>query len=645
MNQIEKIIQATSTSQIKRIPFSRDINILRATAVLAVVLYHAEIQLFRGGWLGVDIFFVISGYLISNIIISELNQKKFTFKNFYIKRVKRILPALVSTLIFTIPFAYILLAPLAMIEYGKSLISSLFFYSNYYFNSLDFYNSEPSKFFPLLHTWSLSIEEQFYILFPGFIFLIFKFRKSYTFSFVSILFLISIFINSLTGANEKFYLIQYRIWELLFGCLVMILSQNIKIKKTSGIGFMIVAFSVVFFDDSLVNYIEPKLIATLGASLILVSPSSKLDTENIFSLWFNKIGLISYSLYLFHQPVFAFSRIILKRNQIDESLLLVSLIFLVTLVIANFNYKYVEMRFINSTSLNVKYLFFLILIFIFYFFINSNRGVTSQYEDIYFGLEKYYQEDQRAGVNEKYCQEITAYYCEIGDTNLPSIIVVGDSHLTTLTRYLNNNLDYSEYSLVIFLEQGCPFFLTDAVSTRGKCPNDKKFDSVLSKINKESIVIFGGRFPRYFKGLDFSTNLGSIEDDIEENPTLIKDIDNSINFLSKNSKTLILLYPVPELGVYPLELYLNKFLNIEESLSYDRKYWDDYAYEINSYFDNKELINLEKIDSDEIFCNNFIYDKCTASLDGTMFYWDDDHLSYDGVSYIADKILKIIENK
>ena len=116
------------------------------------------------------------------------------------------------------------------------------------------------------------------------------------------------------------------------------------------------------------------------------------------------------------------------------------------------------MRFINATSLNVKYLFFFILIFIFYFFINSNRGITNQYEDIYFGLEKYYQEDQRAGVNEKYCNEISVYYCEIGDTNLPSIIVVGDSHLTTLSRYLNNNLDYSEYSLVIFLEQGCPFF-------------------------------------------------------------------------------------------------------------------------------------------------------------------------------------------
>ena len=162
---MNKIFEFIDISKIDRISFRGDINGLRAIAVLAVVLYHADIGPFKGGWLGVDIFFVISGYLISNIIISELNNNSFSFSNFYIRRVRRILPALFSTLIFTIPFSYLLLTPKGMMEYTKSVVSSIFFYANYYFQNLDFYNAEPTKVMPLLHTWSLSIEEQFYLFF------------------------------------------------------------------------------------------------------------------------------------------------------------------------------------------------------------------------------------------------------------------------------------------------------------------------------------------------------------------------------------------------------------------------------------------------------------------------------------------------
>ena len=146
------ILDITDISEIKRISFRQDINGLRAIAVLAVVFYHADIELFKGGWLGVDIFFVISGYLISNIIISELNEGTFSFKNFYLRRVRRILPALFSTLLLTIPFAYFFLTPKAMTEYIDSLVASIFFYANYHFMNLDFYIAESTKVMPLLHT-------------------------------------------------------------------------------------------------------------------------------------------------------------------------------------------------------------------------------------------------------------------------------------------------------------------------------------------------------------------------------------------------------------------------------------------------------------------------------------------------------------
>ena len=136
------IFKLIDIADIKRISFRQDITGLRAIAVLAVVFYHAEIELFKGGWLGVDIFFVISGYLISNIIISELNEGTFTFKNFYLRRVRRILPALFSMLLLTIPFGYFLLTPKAIEEYVNSMIASVFFYANYYFQNLDFYVAE-----------------------------------------------------------------------------------------------------------------------------------------------------------------------------------------------------------------------------------------------------------------------------------------------------------------------------------------------------------------------------------------------------------------------------------------------------------------------------------------------------------------------
>src|SRR5210317_840760 len=172
---MRKINELLNISNINRISFRKDINGLRAIAVLAVVFYHADIEFFKGGWLGVDVFFVISGYLISNIIISELNEGTFSFKNFYLRRVRRIFPALFSTLLLTIPFAYFFLTPKAMKEYVDSLVASVFFYANYHFMNLDFYVAESTKLMPLLHMWSLAIEEQYYLLFPLFAYIVYKF--------------------------------------------------------------------------------------------------------------------------------------------------------------------------------------------------------------------------------------------------------------------------------------------------------------------------------------------------------------------------------------------------------------------------------------------------------------------------------------
>jgi peptidoglycan/LPS O-acetylase OafA/YrhL len=633
-------------SNISRIDYRIDITTLRAVAVLAVVFYHAEFKLFKGGWLGVDIFFVISGFLISNIIISELNNNTFTFREFYLRRVRRILPALTSTLLISIPFAYFLLSPLALLEYGKSLISSIFFYSNYYFNTLDFYNAEPSRYLPLLHTWSLSIEEQFYILFPGFVFIVYKFKKHALFIFLNVLFVTSIFLNSLTPSNDKFYEIQFRIWELLLGAIVMMVYINVKIKNTHYLGTIFIFYAILSFDDTLINNIEPKLIVNIGTALVLLNSKKNLSLKNSYSIlltkYFEKIGLISYSLYLLHQPFFAFLRITFKKYQIQESIIATSIFILVLIVISNLQYQLIEKRFLKKRSLNLKHVIFLAPILLFSIYISQSQGVTRQYEAVYSNLEKYYSEEQRGGAYFKDCDLNYDLFCKSGNKDLPNLIIIGDSHLTTLSKYIQDNIDYEKYNLVVMAKQGCPFFLPEMVSERGQCSNSEKYNTLIQEMNDESIVIFGGRFPRYFTGVDFESNYGSIDDKINANPDLYEDVTTTLNFISQNNKLGIFIYPIPELGLFPLEYYLNKFLQINESLSYERSYWDDYTRESNIYLDALTYSNIIKIKSQEIFCSEIIKDRCTAAKNGTMFYWDDDHLSYDGASFLGVKILEIV---
>ena len=351
-----------------------NLQFLRAFAAINVVFYHSIgaqvaksdnrffLDVFQGwGACGVDIFFVISGYLISNIIISDLNNNNFSFKDFYLKRVKRILPALFSTLLLSFPLAYWLLTPKAMLEYAQSLIASLVFYSNYYFQNLDFYIAEPAKYMPLIHTWSLAIEEQFYLIFPLLCFILYKFNKKILSLFLGLIFLYSIFLNSTTNELVKFYKIQYRAWELILGSIVMIFQKKINIKHIEKVGFIIIIFSIFYFDDSMLtlNSLEPRLLSNLGVSMVLLSSKNGFIDNLLSNKYISLIGLSSYSIYLFHQPIFAFLRIFQSKYLVNDSIYLLSSTMLALFLISYLNWKFVEKKF---QSLSLKNLTIAILL-------------------------------------------------------------------------------------------------------------------------------------------------------------------------------------------------------------------------------------------------------------------------------------------
>ena len=235
-----------------KINYRPEIDGLRAIAVLAVIFYHAQLiffgeTIFKGGFIGVDIFFVISGYLITSLILKELEHTgKFSFSYFYERRARRILPALIVVIILSLPFGWFYLLPESFIEFLKSIFYSLGFSSNFYFHYSGLqYGTEDGLFKPLLHTWSLSVEEQYYIFFPIILLTIYKFFRKYLLSFLFLGFLISILIADWGSKNypsATFYFLHTRMWELITGSLLAYFEISRKGRSNNSILNLILPF-------------------------------------------------------------------------------------------------------------------------------------------------------------------------------------------------------------------------------------------------------------------------------------------------------------------------------------------------------------------------------------------------------------------
>ena len=261
--------------------YRAEIDGLRALAVLPVILFHAGFEQFSGGFVGVDVFFVISGYLITTIIISEMAEGKFSIVNFYERRARRILPALFFVMAACLPFAWLWLTPNDLKDFGQSLVAVSTFSSNILFWFESGYFEGTAELKPLLHTWSLAVEEQFYIFFP--LILIFftknNYFKNFVFVALCILFFSSLFYseyNSSKNISSNFYLIYSRVWELMFGSIIAYVSlkanyrSNITSKYFSSIGMILLISSVFLLDKTITHPSFYTLIPVLGVGMIIL---------------------------------------------------------------------------------------------------------------------------------------------------------------------------------------------------------------------------------------------------------------------------------------------------------------------------------------------------------------------------------------
>ncbi len=634
--------------KVEKLNFREDINFLRALAVLSVITYHIKPEFLPGGWLGVDMFFFISGYLISNKIIVDLNNGEFKFKDFYKKRIKRILPALFSVLIFTIPFAYILLPPKDLYIYLNSFVSSVLFYSNFFFQNLDFYNSPNSKLFPLLHMWSLSIEEQYYIIFPIILFLIYKFRKRHLFSFLIILTLFSIFLNVIDFGNIMFYQLHFRIWEFFIGVIFTFTSKKFEFStNTKIIGLSVMLFSLISFNDSMINIFYTKFICLLGVFLYLSKTKITYKVEAVNQIKIiQHIGLISYSLYLFHQPIFVFLRIF-ESNVRELSFYVLPLSLLFLFFISHLNWKLIETPFQQNFT-NKKQL---VLFGSFFALVLSTT--TLLYEDSFVNkfsdlpskvLLLSFKNQDVVSQNGVSCDNRTVDDTCVFTSPLAkqNIYVIGDSSLRTLSSALLESSEIKNYNLIHFGGNDCMFLLNTKVS-KESCPKKEitEMDNFIRNINN-SIVVYGGRIPRYLSGKGFDNTFVAENNDI----LVIDDFEikliETIEFLA-NKNQIILLYPIPEQGWNIPELYFYKKVEWGETVSYPSFIWYERTQKSNNLLNSIKSENILRIYPDEIFCDSFVKDECVGAINEMIFYSDDDHLSIEGSRLLAKKIFEALE--
>lgn len=431
--------------------YRREIDGLRALAVVAVILFHAGLQTFSGGFVGVDVFFVISGYLITSILLVQKQEGTFTLLGFYERRARRILPALFVVMFACLPFAWLWMLPSDIKDFSKSVIAVSVLGSNILFWRESGYFEKAAELKPLLHTWSLAVEDQYYLIFPVFLLLMWRLGKRWIVGSLVVVALISLSVahwGSFHKPEASFYLFPTRGWEILIGSIVafyLFSKNNMESGRQttdqifSLIGLALIGCAVFMFDNNTPFPGAYALMPTIGTALIILFSNPQ--------TWVNKllsskplvgVGLISYSAYLWHLPLFVFARHS-KIVEPDPTLLLSLAVF--ALIPAYVSWKYIETPFRNRHFLQRSILFSL-----FIFLTTSFIGVGLYGYSTDGGLDRYSTEDrelagfdfEEAGryVRRNFDEKILAAF---NGSDQKKVLIIGDSYAEDLLNALQES--------------------------------------------------------------------------------------------------------------------------------------------------------------------------------------------------------------
>jgi peptidoglycan/LPS O-acetylase OafA/YrhL len=346
--------------------YRREIDGLRALAVIPVMLYHANIPLFQGGFVGVDVFFVISGYLITSLIAGEIEAGSFSLLRFYERRVRRIAPALVLVMAVCIPFAWLLFFPPDFNNFARSLAPVSLGYANIFFWQHLSYFGPSAESLPLIHTWSLSVEEQFYLLFPLLMISLWPLGRRTLVRVVLYLGLASFGLAQFSAyryPTTAFFFLHTRAWELFLGAYLVMKETEFEVASLKRIskeslaifGLISILASSLTFNSNLPYPSVWTLLPTIGAALVInFADKNTLAGRFLSTSLLFQVGLISYSAYLWHQPLFVFAAALGFGN---SDLLMTIVILLIALGLAYLSWRYVELPFRNRNWLTRRQVF------------------------------------------------------------------------------------------------------------------------------------------------------------------------------------------------------------------------------------------------------------------------------------------------
>ena len=640
-----------------KMTYRRDIDGLRAMAILPILLYHAGIPGFSGGFVGVDIFFVISGFLITSIIMREVNEGSFSFVDFWARRARRILPAALAVVIFTLIAGWFLFAPVDYIELGRSARTQAFFAANFFFWGEAGYFDGPSELKPLLHTWSLAVEEQFYIVFPFILVLLHKFFPTHKRFSLILLFSVSL-VASIIWVKDypsaTFYLLHTRAWELLLGSLLALFSlHSLRYRGlaeiVSGISLATIAYCVISYDSSIVFPGMSALPPTLAtAALIWANGRHNTMVKQLLSLqpvvW---VGLISYSLYLWHWPLMVFAR----YSSIDELILTDKLLLIsVSVILAYFSWRFIETPFRKKQLLvtNKKILYSAVASILIVAVVGQQIRMAKGFPLRLPEYARNYAIGAIWGKDQTECYKLNqaGQVCRFGadQTRKPELFFWGDSHAAALLPGVIEKT--KEHGLVMLhaSKSSClPILgMGAALKDDSKCVAFHKL--MIDQLETSGIkhVLIAGAWAAYInvEAVSSASKISSKNQSVDKNSGVAPEVfrnhlaDMIKDLRAKNIHVWIV-RQVPwqrdsvahKLTKLAME---NKDttgvgLSLEEHLH--RQTF------VNSVFDELAYDGLTILDPTPLMCTDIF---CPAQKDGYSLYKDNDHLSVQGALMLGE---------
>jgi peptidoglycan/LPS O-acetylase OafA/YrhL len=634
-----------------------EIDGLRSIAVLPVIWFHAGFALFSGGFVGVDVFFVISGYLITSILAKDLDEGRFSILAFYERRARRILPALFLVIAVTLPFALSWMIDRDLSNLGRSMMSVAAFVSNLFFWTNNAYFDPAAGEKPLLHTWSLAVEEQYYCFFPLLLLMLWSLWRRATGALVLLATIGSLALAqwaSIYHPVGNFYMLPTRAWELLAGSLVAITSLRLRPQRDAPfistladgvlavIGLGLIVYSIFAFNEDTPFPSLYTAVPVLGTAMIILFASSRCLVGRVLALKpLVAIGLVSYSAYLWHQPLFALYRLSPYQLMAYDSWIF-ALLVLVVFGLAWLTWKYVETPLRVSKSISRRQVFWA-----------SGAGLVLM---LACGtlLAVRYNVVEPVNPDVVDCQFVSSnptISCKRIGSGPHQLVVWGDSHaLPMIGAFVKND----DYTITVISVPGCPPMIGlrryDGIGEAKGCDEPGEIESYareVARLNPEKLLLVG-RWTVYLHGwqrknvLQHKHHLLELEN--ENTPSLppegieAQGIDNTVAWFKAHSPQtrLFVMEQVPDIQMFGHVITVSKTLGpqIPEQVIDD---WDRGAEQVLRKVTATGDLTL--INTKASFCDG---NHCTISQGEDYFYVDDNHLSISGAARLREPLRQVL---